>query len=517
MSLAIQPSAVDGTRARWRPLKALLGGGIEVRADLEVSDLTLDSRTVRPGSAFLACRGRTHHGLQFARQAATAGARAILWEPAPGVAAPALDGSVVLVAVPGLSAQAGFIADRFFDAPSASLKVIGITGTNGKTTCAWLLAQALELLGIGASYLGTLGAGRVTALRTSTHTTPDAISLQRELAGERDAGVQAVAMEVSSHALDQQRCGGVRFQIAVFTNLSRDHLDYHGTMDNYAAAKAQLFDWPTLAGRVINVDDEFGLELATRLRSNPTLLLTARRNQAVAELGPRYLHAVSATTSSSGLNLQLQGSFGRAQLHSVLIGEFNSDNLLTVLGTLLALDVPLSRACAALAECSAPPGRMETQGGGTQPLVVVDYAHTPDALAKALRAARAHASRQLWCVFGCGGDRDAGKRPMMGAIAAELADQIIVTDDNPRSENPAAIAAAVVGGAGMHGRCEVIHDRAAAINRAVQQAGAGDVVLVAGKGHEATQIVGDERRAFSDRAAVAAALRARLGARSNAV
>ncbi len=515
MNLAVQQSGFDGAKARWRPLKALLGGGIEVRADLEISDLTLDSRAVRPGSAFLACRGRTQHGLQFARQAAAAGARAILWEPAPGIAPPALEGAVVWVAVPGLSAQAGFIADRFFDAPSAGLKVIGVTGTNGKTTCTWLLTQALELLGISTTYLGTLGAGRIAALRAATHTTPDAISLQRELAHERDAGVQAVAMEVSSHALDQQRCNGVRFQIAVFTNLSRDHLDYHGAMDSYAAAKARLFDWPTLAGRVINVDDEFGLELATRLRSNPTVLLTARRNQAVAELGQRYVHAASATASLSGLDLQLQGSFGAAQLHSKLIGDFNSDNLLTVLGALLALDVPLSRACEALAECSAPPGRMETQGGGSQPLIVVDYAHTPDALAKALRTVRAHASRQLCCVFGCGGDRDAGKRSMMGAVAAELADQIIVTDDNPRSEDPAAIAAAVIVGVGKHARCEVIHDRATAIGRAIQRADAGDVVLVAGKGHEAMQIVGDERRVFSDRAVVADALRARLGTGSH--
>ncbi len=221
-----QPSATKETAApaRWRPLKALLGGSVEVRADLEVSDLTLDSRSVRPGAAFLACRGQRQHGLAFARQAASAGARAILWEPAPGVAVPEPQESVVFVAVPELSAQAGFIADRFYDAPSASLKVIGVTGTNGKTTCAWLLAQALDRLGISAAYLGTLGAGRVTALREATLTTPDAISLQRTLARERDAGMRAVAMEVSSHALDQQRCNGVRFQVAAFTNLSRDHL-----------------------------------------------------------------------------------------------------------------------------------------------------------------------------------------------------------------------------------------------------------------------------------------------------
>jgi UDP-N-acetylmuramoyl-L-alanyl-D-glutamate--2,6-diaminopimelate ligase len=511
-----------GAAARWRPLKALLGGGIAVNPELEVSDLTLDSRAVRPGGAFLACRGRTQHGLSFARQAASAGARAILWEPAPGVEAPVLGESVVLVAVPGLSAQAGFIADRFFDAPSASLKVIGITGTNGKTTCAWLLAQALDQLGISAAYFGTLGMGRASALRAAKLTTPDAVSVQRELAQERDAGARAVAMEVSSHALDQQRCGGVRFQVAAFTNLSRDHLDYHSTMERYGAVKAQLFDWPTLLGRVINVDDVFGAGLATRLRSSAGVLLTARHNPSVAEMGARFLRARSATTGATtgatsgtaGLQLEFDGSFGSSRLHSRLIGEFNIDNLLTVLGVLLALEIPLARACAALAECSAPPGRMEPQGGEHLPLVVVDYAHTPDALAKALNAARAHVRGKLWCVFGCGGDRDAGKRPLMGEVATRLADRVIVTDDNPRSEDPAAIAAAIVSGAGRHDALEIIHDRATAIAQAVRSAAAGDVVLVAGKGHEALQIVGTTRRPFLDRAVVAAALEHHVGVRS---
>jgi UDP-N-acetylmuramoyl-L-alanyl-D-glutamate--2,6-diaminopimelate ligase len=497
--------------ARWRPLKALLGGSVEVRPDLEVSDLTLDSRSVRQGAAFLACRGQRQHGLAFARQAASAGARAILWEPAPGVAAPELHDSVVFIAVPELSAQAGFIADRFFDAPSASLKVVGVTGTNGKTTCAWLLAQALEQLGLSAAYLGTLGAGRVATLRAATHTTPDAVSLQRTLAHERDAGVRAVAMEVSSHALDQQRCNGVRFQVAAFTNLSRDHLDYHGTMERYAAAKAQLFDWPTLTARVINVDDEFGRELAARLRTSASLLLTARRHQAVVAMGARHLLATAVGSGATGVAIRLEGSFGSALLRSTLVGEFNVDNLLTVSGVLLALDVPLARVCEVLAACTAPPGRMETQGGGALPLVVVDYAHTPDALAKALRAARQHATGRLWCVFGCGGERDVGKRPLMGAIAGELADRVIVTDDNPRGEDAAAITAAIVAGARQPDRIEVIHERAAAIARAIQSATAGDVVLVAGKGHESFQLIGTERRPFLDRSAVAAALRRHPG------
>jgi UDP-N-acetylmuramoyl-L-alanyl-D-glutamate--2,6-diaminopimelate ligase len=494
---------------RWRPLKALLGGGIEVRADVEVSDLTLDSRAVRPGAAFLACRGRKQHGLVYARDAVAGGARAILWEPAPGVTPPSLDTSVLLVAVPQLSAQAGFIADRFFDAPSAKLAVAGVTGTNGKTTCAWLLAQALGNCGLPAAYFGTLGMGRIGALRDTAHTTPDAVSLQRHLAIERDAGTRAVAMEVSSHALDQQRCAGVRFQAAAFTNLSREHLDYHGDMTAYAAAKRSLFDWPTLAARVINVDDACGAELATQLRGRTGLLLTARQRTDIAGAAGRYVCAAHFEATADGLQLELQTSWGNALLRSGLIGEFNVDNLLTVMALLLALEVPLASACAALAQCTAPPGRMETLGGGALPLVIIDYAHTPDALSKALAAARSHATGKLWCVFGCGGERDMGKRPVMGGIAARLADHVIVTDDNPRSEDPAAIAAAIIAGADGTASVAVIHDRAAAIGDALSRSAPGDVVLVAGKGHELFQIIGDQRHPFVDRSVVDSALRAR--------
>jgi UDP-N-acetylmuramoyl-L-alanyl-D-glutamate--2,6-diaminopimelate ligase len=509
MNAALTQHGAAAAGVRWRPLKALLGGTVAVPEDVEVSDLSLDSRAVRPGGAFLACQGLHQHGLRFAPQALAAGARVILWEPGPGVEPPPRAATLLSVAVPGLSAQAGFIADRFFDAPSASLQLLGVTGTNGKTTCAWLLAQALSQLGTGAAYLGTLGVGRVDALRAATHTTPDAVSLQRELAHERDAGVQAVAMEVSSHALQQQRCNGARFKIAAFSNLSRDHLDYHGSMAGYAAAKSLLFDWPTLVGRVINVDDAFGAELASRYRGSPGLVLSARLERAVSELGRHYVSASSWQADASGLSVEIVSSWGTARLLSALSGEFNIDNLLTVLGVLLALDVPLQRACEVLGNCSAPPGRMQTFGGGPLPLVVVDYAHTPDALAKALSSLRVHARGKLWCVFGCGGERDVGKRGLMGKAATELADQVIVTDDNPRNESAAAITDAIVAGAGDTTALQVIHDRATAIAHALAAANPGDVVLVAGKGHEAEQIVGVERRPFRDSAVVEAALRAR--------
>ncbi len=498
------------TEPVWRPLKALLGGGIDVPDDVEVADLTLDSRQVRPGAAFLACRGRSHHGLDFARAAVDAGARAVLWEPAPGVHAPQLPASVLVVAVPELSAQAGFIADRFFGAPSARLAVTGITGTNGKTTCAWLLAEALNASGRPCAYLGTLGLGVAGHVVAGTHTTPDAVSLHRQLAQLRDEGALAVAMEVSSHALDQHRCAGVRFHVAVFTNLSRDHLDYHGDLKNYAAAKSRLFEWPTLSARVINVDDPLGLELAARAPADSPLIVTGRRTDPAERVpGARYIRALRSAHQPQGLEIALDTSWGKALLRSPLIGDFNVDNLLTVLGVLLANGMALEAACSALAQCQAPPGRMQVVGGGALPLGIVDYAHTPDALDSALRAARAHCAGRLLCVFGCGGDRDRGKRPQMGQVAETLADELYVTDDNPRGENPQRIVAEILGGLRHPELAHVEHDRAAAIAGAISAASAGDVVLVAGKGHEDYQLIGDRRRAFSDLAQVRAALGAR--------
>ena len=499
--------------ATWRPLKALLGGGIDVPEDVNVADLALDSRNVRPGAAFLACRGRRHHGLEFAAAAVTAGARAVLWEPAPGLSAPRFDTQVLVVAVPELSAQAGFIADRFFDAPSARLMVAGITGTNGKTTCAWLLAAALNASGRSCAYLGTLGCGLVGQVVPGNYTTPDAVTLQRQLAQLRDAGALAVAMEVSSHALDQQRCAGVRFQIAAFTNLSREHLDYHGDMHAYGMAKSKLFDWPSLGGRVINIDDALGAQLAARLPPSEALILTGQRSDPSQLVpGARFVHATHSAHQPRGLRIELRTSWGMARLHSRLLGDFNVDNLLTVLGALLATGLPLADACAALAECQAPPGRMQLAGGDGLPLAIVDYAHTPDALGKALRAARAHCAGRLLCVFGCGGERDRGKRAQMAQVAEALADVLYITDDNPRGEDPQRIVADILLGLRQPGLAHVQHDRAAAISAALAAAARSDVVLVAGKGHEDYQLIGSERREFSDLAQVRAALELRSAA-----
>jgi UDP-N-acetylmuramoyl-L-alanyl-D-glutamate--2,6-diaminopimelate ligase len=510
LSVNVNQSAIEPV---WRPLKALLGGSIEVPDDVEVADLTLDSREVRQGAAFLACRGRSRHGLDFARAAVDAGARAVLWEPAPGVNAPQFPASVLVVAVPELSAQAGYIADRFFSAPSARLAVTGITGTNGKTTCAWLLAAALNASGRSCAYLGTLGAGLAGRIVSGTLTTPDAVSLHRQLAQLRDAGALAVAMEVSSHALDQHRCAGVRFQVAAFTNLSRDHLDYHGDLRSYAAAKSTLFEWPTLSARVINVDDSLGLELASRAPPDAMLIVTGRRTDPTQRVpGARYIRARRSAHLPQGLEIALESSWGQGSLISPLIGDFNVDNLLTVLGVLLANGMAFEQALSVLATCPAPPGRMQVVGGGALPLAIVDYAHTPDALDHALRAARAHCAGRLLCVFGCGGERDRGKRAQMGQVAESLADELYITDDNPRGEDPKRIVQDILGGLAHPERAQVQHDRAASIAAAVAAAIPGDVILVAGKGHEDYQLAGAERRPFSDLAQVRAALSIRSAA-----
>jgi UDP-N-acetylmuramoyl-L-alanyl-D-glutamate--2,6-diaminopimelate ligase len=503
-------------------LAELLAGFDDVVVDaasaaLSVDDLTQDSRAVTPGSAFLAVRGRTQHGLAFAAQAAAAGARAILWEPTSDTGVPDFPSGIVGIRVPDLARRAGPIADRFFGAPSTALWIAGITGTNGKTTVAWLVAQALANAGRPAGYIGTLGAGLPQHLREATHTTADAVSVHRELARQRAAGAVSVAMEVSSHALDQQRIGGVRLRSAAFTNLTRDHLDYHGTMQAYGEAKARLFNWPGLGSSVVNIDDEFGAALARSGATTGRLIVTGRMaasrslQQQLVARGAGWARAERVTIHGRGMTLLADTHDGCCELTAPLIGEFNADNLLCALGLLLSADLPLDLAARALEGVGAPVGRMETFASSGQPLAVVDYAHTPDALSKALRAVRAHCSGRIVAVFGCGGDRDSGKRPLMGAAAAEFADSLVLTDDNPRSEPPQRIVADIQRGLPDGFDSQVIHDREAAILAALAMVGPLDAVLIAGKGHEEYQIVGAERRAFSDQAIVRRWLVARAG------
>ena len=478
----------------------LLDGIAAVPANAaRVTDLTLDSREARDGSLFFALPGRTVHGLKFAAQAAKLGAGVVLYEPGADVSLPKLPATVFTAAVPGLADLVGRIADRFFSWPSSQLRITAITGTNGKTTCAYLLAQCLEKLGLQAAYMGTIGWGRTAALAAPTLTTPDAVTVHRQLAQLRAAGVREVAMEVSSQALDQDRVAGVRFHSAAFTNLSRDHLDYHETMAAYGAAKERLFDAPDLRHIIVNIGDAFGRELARKLAGRAPLTAIWIGAGESGWLAEHALHAAEVALDVQGMSMHVDGSFGQAEVATRLLGRFNAENALVVIACLLSLGAPLGAAAKALAECIAPPGRMEIVEAAARdkPMAVVDYAHTPDALAKVLAALREHCKGALWCVFGCGGDRDPGKRAIMGGIADELADQVIVTDDNPRSENPQAITRAIV--SGMRRGARVIHDRGEAIGTALREARAGDVVLIAGKGHEDYQIYGATRRSFSDR------------------
>jgi UDP-N-acetylmuramoyl-L-alanyl-D-glutamate--2,6-diaminopimelate ligase len=498
-----------------RRLADLTAGLVTVPPELVVRDVTLDSRAASPGALFLACSGRTSHGLRFAQQAVALGASAVLYEDTAdaGQSKPDFGSDIFVAAVPKLSQHVGTIADRFFGAPSAAVTVVGITGTNGKTTCAWLLAQALQHCSRPAAYMGTLGFGVPPSVTATEHTTSDAVTVHRQLAALRNLGAECVCMEVSSHAIDQNRVGAVRFNTAAFTNLTRDHLDYHGTMEAYGDAKARLFEWPSLTSRVINADDAFGSKLAAQ--SSPSrLVLTSRLSSATvgSPANIERVRAIRATPESAGLAIEVESSWGDTRLTVPLIGEFNVDNVLTVLAVLLAWDIPLAQAAAAIEKCRAPSGRMELFGGTAAfPLAIVDYAHTPDALAKALQAARPHCRGQLRVVFGCGGDRDAGKRPLMGRIAVELADDVIVTDDNPRTEDPARIVADILAGMPGPGAATapgtmVEHDRTRAIQTALRRSAPGDVVLIAGKGHEDYQIYGTVRRPFSDQAVVSAEL-----------
>ena len=488
-----------------RSLRSLLQGYADAVPDLGVTGVELDSRRVVPGSLFLAVRGQARHGLAFAGEALKRGAAAIAWEPTDDVAAPQFE--VLTLPVAGLGAHAGEIAARYWRHPSRELFTVGVTGTDGKTSTAHLIAQALNRLGLTCAYFGTLGYGRLGHLVDASHTTPDAVRLQRLLAEQRETGARACAMEVSSHALDQGRVAGVEFDVAVLTNVGRDHLDYHGTVENYAAAKRRLFAWDGLKAAVLNRDDAYGVEWARSLVGGAAVTLYGVGGEVPAR-GP-YVLGANLELHGAGLRFEVRSSWGEARIDSRLLGRFNAYNLLAALASLLHQGAALKAAAEALSACTTVPGRIEGfRGPHAAALVVVDYAHTPQALTQVLQALRAHTSGKLYCVFGCGGDRDRGKRPLMGRAAAELADVAIVTDDNPRGENAADIVAEILGGipAEMLDRVAVEHDRARAIERAVRGAGADDVVLVAGKGHEDYQIYGSERRVFSDRAFVAGLL-----------
>ncbi len=485
--------------------------------------LTTDSRKVQPGDAFIAWPGASRDGRQFVGDALAAGAAACIVEE-EGIDEFDFQGDARIASMPDLRAATGPLASGFLGQPSARLKVIAVTGTNGKTSTAWWTAQALSALGHRCGLVGTLGIGEPPSredggrIASTGLTTPDPVTLQAAFRNFADAGFAACAIEASSIGIDQHRLTGTHIAVAQFTNFTQDHLDYHGSMDAYWQAKVRLFAWPGLGTAVLNLDDPHGVALARALKDTAVDLWTYS-----TALDAR-LYAHDIVYQDGGLAFDVYEAGLQAQVRTVLIGEYNVHNVLAVIAALRALGIGLADACRACSALSPVPGRMqrvsaeadyddEAQHYENLPEVVVDYAHTPDALEKVLTALRplAHArGGELWCVFGCGGNRDAAKRPLMGAIAQKLADRTVVTSDNPRQESPALILSQIVAGMTGDNKPLVIEDRRAAIGQAVRFADGRDVILIAGKGHEDYQEIDGVRHPFSD-AVEAHAVLARKG------
>ena len=480
------------------------------QARVKPRGIAIDSRRVGAGDVFVAWPGAASDGRRFIADALSRGALAVLYEASDDFRPP--DTEQPVFAVEGLRALAGHLADALYGKPSERLWLAGVTGTNGKTTVSQWLAHALDALGCRCGVIGTLGNGFPGALAASLNTTPDATELHRLLAGFEASGARAAVMEVSSIGLDQERVNGARFDAAIFTNLTRDHIDYHGSMQAYADAKARLFDLPDVGAAIVDLDDDFGLSEARRLAARGMRVigygLAADRFGTVP--GIQELAGTNLRASASGLRFDVTWEKRRVELNVRLAGAFNASNLLAVIGALLVYGAELEDIVRVAQTLTPPPGRMQLLGGENAPLIVVDYAHTPDALAKALEASReitkARGGR-LVCVFGCGGDRDAGKRPQMGEAASRLADHVIVTSDNPRFEAPRQIIDDILAGAGP--ATVTVIERDVAIREAVLSAEANDVILVAGKGHEPYQEIRGVHTPFFDLDQAAQALAAR--------
>jgi len=485
------------------PTLAELLHGFADAPTVPVTGIASDSRQLAEGYLFLACQGAASHGLDYLHEALAAGVGAIAFDAS--TAGQPDDVGIPVVAVADLAGKLGDIANRFYDYPSQHLKVFGVTGTNGKTTVAWLIAQCEMLLGESCGYSGTLGYGTSELAVTVGMTTPGAVELQGRLAEFVEQQASCAAIEVSSHALSQRRVDGVRFEAALFTNLTRDHLDYHSDMQEYFDSKASLFLDAEVQSRIVNIDSGWGSQLAERCGTDAIVVST---QPALAESERRHLLVRSVVASERGSDFQFTSSWGDGEVSLPLPGRFNVENAALVLTLLLQQGVDLERASAALSQVSAPPGRMQ-RAAASGVATYVDYAHTPDAVQAALQALREHCKGSLWCIFGCGGERDAGKRPLMARAAEEFADRVVITSDNPRNESPQSIIDAIVDGLRHPERATVIHDRAAAIAWAIGNAGSDDVVLIAGKGHEAYQRVGDQQRPFVDILVARAALEAR--------
>ncbi len=461
-------------------------------AGIVVSGLQLDSRQVQSGQAFVAVPGVASDGRRFVAQAVAAGAAAVLSDAEHGPFTISYEQQVPCVHVPELAGQVGDVAARWFNQPAARMALTGVTGTNGKTSITWFLRDALNALGHRCALVGTLGVGLKGEEKHTGHTTPDPITLQASLAEARDAGADCVAMEVSSHALDQKRLGSTPVTTAVFSNLSRDHLDYHGDMESYLSAKSVLFSRPGVRLAVINCDDHASSSLLSCLSDNVRCVTFGGQEGAT-------VRCESAVYDAYGMHATLNVAGDAVTMALPLFGPFNLSNVMAVAAILHGQGVDTAVLGKALAAVTPVPGRMEPVRAEQGPTVIVDYAHTPDGLEKALQACRAHFDSKLYCIVGCGGDRDAGKRPLMAEIAEKLADVVVLTSDNPRSENPQTIIEQMQAGLTHPDSAIATVDRAEAVADTVRRAAAGDVILLAGKGHEDYQEINGVRYPSDDR------------------
>ncbi len=481
-------------------LSTLLAGEFKLpqEVDREISDLTLDSRQVQQNGLFLAVKGTQLDGRSYIPNALAKGAAAILVDAESANEAVTFQQHIPLIPIQQLQSKIGELAARFYDYPSKKLRMIGVTGTSGKTSCTHFIAQSFQALQIPCGIIGTLGSGFFGALNETGLTTPDAITLQKILHQFVLQGAKAVAMEVSSHSIDQGRVNGIEFDIGIFTNLSQDHLDYHGDLEAYAAVKRRfLAELPT-ENVIINADDSYGRRWLNDLAAQKSVIAYGTRKTLSIPTSIPYVYTDEIELTLHGIKAAVYSPWGEGELMLPLIGQFNLSNALALLATLCISKVPFQDACNAMTKLSTVPGRMQTLGGNGKPLVVVDYAHKPDALEKVLQALRSHTEGKLWCVFGCGGERDRGKRPLMAQIAERIADHVIVTNDNPRRESPEEIAAEICRGFSHPERVSIELDRSKAIENSIQWASAKDCVLIAGKGAEHYQQIGDTKLPFDD-------------------
>jgi UDP-N-acetylmuramoyl-L-alanyl-D-glutamate--2,6-diaminopimelate ligase len=468
---------------------------ISLPFDLNVPSIALDSRLVEKGGLFFAFPGTQLDGRKYIDDAISKGAEVVFIDANKGEKEYTIIFSPIpVLTIPNLRNTVGELASRFYDHPTQSLKIIGVTGTSGKTSTSHFLASALTDLSQPCGVIGTLGNGLYGHIKESNLTTPDAVTLQKTFAELLGQGAKAVSMEVSSHSLDQGRVNSVEFEIGIFTNLSHDHLDYHHTLEEYFAAKKKLFSQTKNA--VINVEDQYGRQLLNDLEISKNTF--AYSTHFIKDIKCPFTYAKDVRLDHSGISAEIISPWGKGKLTSSLIGNFNLSNFLAVINSLCLLDIPFEQALASISKFHSVPGRMQMFGGSKQPLVVVDYAHKPDALEKVLLALKHHTSGKLHCVFGCGGERDTAKRPVMAEIVEKYADQIIVTNDNPRNEDPNKIIAEIIKGFKNSKKIIVQQDRSKAIEEAIQCAAAGDCILIAGKGAETYQQIGNEKLPFSD-------------------